>query len=80
MENWTWENVLTIRAMTPLVICYLLLFWGIPMLGTINHRKLPKEDLLPYWTAVWQISALFHFGAILVSIVMWIIYPYMVPS
>lgn len=76
MENWTWENVLTVRAMTPLLIGYFVFFWGIPMLGSTNHNNLPKENILPYWTAVWQISALFHFGALLASIFMWLIITY----
>ena len=80
MENWTWENIMTIRALTPLVLLYLLFFWGIPMLGSINHKKLPENSILPYWTAVWQISGLFHFGAIVCGIIVWFLYPYMVIS
>jgi hypothetical protein len=80
MENWTWENVLTIRAMTPLLIGYVVFFWGVPMLGSTNHNNLPKETLKPYWTAVWQISGLFHGAAIIAGILVWLAHPYMVIS
>jgi len=81
MENWTWENVLTIRAMTPLLIGYFVFFWGVPLLGCLtNPKNIPKENLKPYWTAVWQISGLFHGAAIIAGILVWLAYPYMVIS
>ncbi len=80
MENWTWENIMTVRALTPLAILYFIFFWGIPMLGSINHKKLPENRILSYWTAVRQISGLFHIAAIVAGIIVWLLYPYMVIS
>jgi len=80
MENWTWENIMTVRALTPLAIFYFIFFWGVPLVGSMNTKKLPKEDILPYWTTVWQISGLFHFGAVMAGILVWLAYPYMMIS
>ncbi len=79
-EHLTLENIIARpEILVPLFVFYAVFFWVLPMLGVgSNPRKIPVEQLMPYWKAVRQVSGIFHLAAVICVGLVWLAYPYIV--
>ena len=75
--NWLIIAMARPELVVPPLIFYCFFFWGMPMLGSWNTSDRPRNTLLPYWKCVRQISGLFRIAAVVVTGIMWVLWPYL---
>lgn len=76
-----WNLEVLMNAWVPILCFYLVMCWGLPMLGMATNKwaneGTPQENRFRYWEGVRFISFTSHVSLVLVGLLIWALESYM---